>query len=76
MAQSFLLLYIITNETTLKLTQIDRLLAASKIFLQKHVRTTLVGIPVVIYTLVTLPPQARVQQATLSYHSPPRPGCR
>ena len=32
MSPTFLLLYEITNEKTLKLTQIDRLLAASKIF--------------------------------------------
>ena len=32
MAPYFLLLYVITNEKTLKLTQIDRLLAASQIF--------------------------------------------
>ena len=32
MAPTFLLLYAITNEKTLKLTQIDRLPAASKIF--------------------------------------------
>ena len=31
MASSFLVFYVITNEKTLKLTQIDRLLAASKI---------------------------------------------
>ena len=32
MGKSFLLLYVITNENTLKLKQIDGLLAASKIF--------------------------------------------
>ena len=35
MAPSFLLLHVITNEKTLKLTQIDRLLAASNIFTAK-----------------------------------------
>ena len=38
--------------STLKFTQIGRLLAASRFSPQKHVSTTLVGIPVVIYTLV------------------------
>ena len=53
MAPSFLLLYVITNEKTLKLSQIDWLLAASKIFPQKHVPTTLVDIPGT--TLVGIP---------------------
>ena len=59
----FLLLYAVTNEKTLKLTQIDRLLAASNIFPAEtryiyqgiYVTTdipTRVGISVVIYTLV------------------------
>ena len=51
MAPSFLLLYVITNEKTLKLRQVDRLPALPRFSPQKHVPTTLVGIPVVIYTL-------------------------
>ena len=51
------------NEKILKLKQIDRLLATSKIFPQKHVPTTLVGIPVGIYTLVVLSPVVRVAVA-------------
>ena len=42
--------FIITH--TLKFTQIGRLLSASRASPQKHVLTTLVGIPVDIYTLV------------------------
>ena len=45
MAQTFLLLYAITNEKTVKLTQIDRIPAASRTSLQKHVPITLIGIP-------------------------------
>ena len=52
MAPSFLLLHVITNEKSLKSTQIGRLLSASRASQQKHVPTTLVGIPVDIYTLV------------------------
>ena len=44
MAPSFLWLHIITNEKTLKFTQIGRLLSASRASPQKHVPTTLVGI--------------------------------
>ena len=57
MAPSFLLLHVITNEKILKLKQIDRLPALPRFSPQKHVPTTLVGIPVDIYTLggVTLP---------------------
>ena len=51
MAPSFLLLQAITNEKTLKLKQIDRLPALPRLPPQKHVPTTLVGIPVDIYTL-------------------------
>ena len=54
MAPSFLLLHVIINENSLKFTQIGRLLSASRASPQKHVPTTLVGIPVDIYTL-TLP---------------------
>ena len=54
MAPSFLLLHVITNEKSLKFTQIGRLLSASHASPQKHVPTTLVGIPVDIYTLVVL----------------------
>ena len=46
MAPSFLLLHVITNEKTLKFKLIDRLPALSKFPPQKHVPTTLVGIPV------------------------------
>ena len=60
MAPSFLLLHIITNEKTLKFTQIGRLLSASHASPQKHVPTTLVGIPVDIYTLVVPSPGERV----------------
>ena len=52
MAPSFLLLHDITNEKTLKLKQIDRLPALPRFSPQKHIPTTLVGIPVDIYTLV------------------------
>ena len=52
MAPSFLLLQVITNEKTLKLMQIDRLPALPRFSPQKHVPTTLVGIPVDIYTLI------------------------
>ena len=52
MAPSFLLLHVITNEKTLKLKQVDWFLALPRFPPQKHV-TTLVGIPVVTYTLVT-----------------------
>ena len=52
MAPSFLLLHVITNEKSLKFTEIGRLLSASRASPQKHVPTTLVGIPVDIYTLV------------------------
>ena len=41
----FLLLYAITNEKTVKLTQIDRIPAASRVSQQKHVPITLVGMP-------------------------------
>ena len=51
MAPSFILLHVITNEKTLKLKQIDRLPALPRFSPQKHVPITLVGIPVVIYTL-------------------------
>ena len=50
MAPSFIL-HDITNEKTLKLKQIDRLPALPRFSKQKHVPTTLVGIPVDIYTL-------------------------
>ena len=40
MAPTFLLLYGITNEKTVNLTQIDRIPAASRTSLQKHVPTT------------------------------------
>ena len=50
-APSFLLLHVITNEKTWKLKQIDRLPALPRFSPQKHVPTTLVGIPVDIYTL-------------------------
>ena len=63
MAPSFLLLHVITNEKSLKFTQIGRLLSASRASPQKHVPTTLVGIPVDIYTLVDpallCPPRGR-----------------
>ena len=52
MAPSFLLLHVITNEKSLKFTQIGRLLSASRASPQKHVPSTLVGIPVDIYTLL------------------------
>ena len=39
----FLLLFAITNEKTVKLTQIDRIPAASRASLQKHVPITPVG---------------------------------
>ena len=52
MAPSFLLLHVITNKKSLKFTQIGRLLSASRASPQKHVPTTLVGIPVDIYTLL------------------------
>ena len=44
---TFLLLYAITNEKTVKLMQVDRLLSAPKLRLhqQKQVPITLVGIP-------------------------------
>ena len=48
MAASFLLLYVITNEKTLKLKQIDRLLAASKIF-PSETRLVVVGTCCYIY---------------------------
>ena len=64
MAPSFLLLHIITNEKTLKFTQIGRLLSASRASPQKHVPTTLVGIPVDIYTL-SLPRMHDSQQYAL-----------
>ena len=51
MAPFFLLLHDITNEKTLKLKQIYRLPALPRFSPQKHVPTTLVGIPVDIYTL-------------------------
>ena len=57
MAPSFLLLHVITNEKSLKFTQIGRLLSASRASPQKHVPTTLVGIPVDMYTLVGSTPQ-------------------
>ena len=47
MAPSFSLLYVIRNEITLKLTQIDRLLATSKIFLAEiRSNNSGIGIPV------------------------------
>ena len=50
MAPTFLLLYVITNEKTVKLMQIDRLTA--RLILQKHIPITLVGIPYLVsYTL-------------------------
>ena len=52
MEPSFLLLHVITNEKSLKFTQIGRLLSASRASQQKHVPTNLVGIPIDIYTLV------------------------
>ena len=55
MVPSFLLLHVITNEKTLKLKQIDRLPALPRFSPQKHVPTTLVGIPVDIYTLIESP---------------------
>ena len=45
MASTFLLLYAITNEKIIKLTQIDRIPAASRASQQKHVPIILVGIP-------------------------------
>ena len=51
MAPSFLLFHVITNQKSLKFTQIGRLLSASRASPHKHVPTTLVGIPVDIYTL-------------------------
>ena len=45
MAPTFLLLYAITNEKTVKLTQRDRIQAESRASPQKHVPITLVGIP-------------------------------
>ena len=53
MATYILLLDVISNEKTLKLKQIGRLPALPRFPPQKHVPTTLVGIPVDIYTLVT-----------------------
>ena len=50
-APSFLLLHDITNEKTLNVKQVDRLPAFPRFSPQKHVPTTLVGIPVDIYTL-------------------------
>ena len=47
----------------MKLTQIDRLPAYPRFSPQKHVPTTLVGIPVVIYTLVVPSPGVRVTVA-------------
>ena len=50
MVPTFLLLHDITNEKTLKLKQIDGLPALPRFSPQKHVPTTLVGIPVdIIY---------------------------
>ena len=63
MAPSFLLLQVITNEKSLKFTQIGRLLSASRASPQKNVPTTLVGIPVDIYTL-TKPYFCRVDETT------------
>ena len=63
MVQYFLLLQVITNEKTLKLKQVNRLPALPRFSPQKHVPTTLVGIPVVIYTLVVPSPGARVTVA-------------
>ena len=54
MASSFLLLHVIANEKTLKFKQIDRLPALPRFQPQKHVPTTLVGIPVDIYPLSEL----------------------
>ena len=51
MATYILLLDVITNEKTLKLKQIGRLPALPRFPLQKHIPTTLVGIPVDIYSL-------------------------
>ena len=48
MAPSILLLHVIINVKTLKLKQIDRLPALPIFSPQKHVPTTLIGIPVVI----------------------------
>ena len=45
MAPTFLLLYAITNYKTVKLTQIDRIPAASCASPQNHVPITLIGIP-------------------------------
>ena len=68
MAPSFLLLHIITNEKTLKFTQIGRLLSASRTSPQKHVPTTLVGIPVDIYTLSRPTAHGIEQIARHEYH--------
>ena len=64
MAPSFLLLHI-TNEKTLKFTQIGRLLSASRASPQKHVPTTLAGIPVDIYTL----PESTCIECWLVHHN-------
>ena len=54
MAQTLLLLYAITNEKTIKLTEINRIPATSCTSPQKHVPITLVGIPYLVsYTLST-----------------------
>ena len=63
MAPAFILLHVITNEKTLKLKQIDRLPALPRFPPQKHVLTTLVGIPVDIYTLVVPSPGVSVTVA-------------
>ena len=55
MVTYILLLHVITNEKTLKLKQIGRLPALPRFPPQKHVPTTLVGIPVDMVT-VTLTP--------------------
>ena len=65
MSPTFLLLYTITNEKTLKLTQIDRLQAASKIF-PAETRSNNSGrytCCYVLYTLVMPSPGVRVTVA-------------
>ena len=68
MAPYILLLHVITNEKTLKLKQIGRLPALPRFPPQKHVPTTLGGIPVDIYTLVTSTINASSNTEGTSFH--------
>ena len=58
MASTFLLLYAITNEKTVKLTQVDRIPAASCASPHKHVPITLVGVPYLSLIHLGLNPNA------------------